>query len=337
MHRRTTRLLAPLAAVGLLAALSACGDSKTDDAKASDSANPSASTSTSASAAAMTDGTIDGITVKGDVGTKPTVTWGDSGVTATDPVRQVLVTGDGATVEAKQKVFVQIWVGNGTTKKESYTSYDQAPQVVPVDPTQTLSILTDAIEGQKIGSRVLVAQSAAGAFGDPTGNTGLGLGKDDTAVFVIDILSSLLSAPEGATKQPAAWAPSVTTASDIPTALDFTGTPEPSGKFQITTLVEGKGAPLTKGQTAYVNYLGQVYNGAKPFDQSYTTGQPFSFAVGGGQVIKGWDQGLEGVTVGSRVILQIPPSWGYGSAGQSGAGIKGTDTLYFVVDVLGAA
>ena len=125
--------------------------------------------------------------------------------------------------------------------------------------------------------------------------------------------------------------------SRTPTGLDFTGTPKPSGKFQITTLIEGTGDPLAKGQTAYVNYLGQVYNGAKPFDESYTTGQPFSFAVGGGQVIKGWDQGLQGVTVGSRVIVQIPPSWGYGAQGQSGAGIKGTDTLYFVVDVLGAA
>lgn len=335
MHRRTTRLLAPLAAVGLMAALAACGDSKTDDAKASDSASPSASTP--ASAAAMTDGTVDGITVKGDVGAKPTVTWGDQGVTATDPVRQVVVTGTGPTVEAKQKVFVHLWVGNGTTKEESYSSYGQAPQVVSVDPTQTLAILSDAIVGQKVGSRIVVAQSAVGAFGDPTGNAGLKLGKDDTAVFVIDVMSTLLSAPDGATKQPAPWAPKLITASDIPTGFDFTGTPKPSGKFQITTLIEGTGAPLAKGQTAYVNYLGQVYNGAKPFDESYTTGQPFSFAVGGGQVIKGWDQGLEGVTVGSRVIVQIPPSWGYGAQGQSGAGIKGTDTLYFVVDVLGAA
>lgn len=334
MQRRTTRLLAPLAAVGLMAVLAACGSDKADDPKASDSA--SGSPSASSSAAAMTDGTVDGITVKGTLGKAPEVTWGDQGVTATDPVRQVVSAGDGATVENGDKVFVQIWVGNGTSKKEAYSSFTGKPTALVVSASQTLPILADGIEGQTIGSRVMIAQSATGAFNDPTGSPDLKLGKDDTAVFIVDVMGALLDGPQGADKTPAKWAPSITAASDLPTSLDFTGTPEPTGKFLRTTLIEGEGPAIKAGDHVFVNYLGQVYNGKQPFDESYSKGQPFDFDLGGGGVIKGWDQGLVGVEVGSRVIVRIPPSWGYGKAGAPSVGISGTDTLYFVVDILGA-
>jgi peptidylprolyl isomerase len=334
MQRRTTRLLAPLAAVGLMAVLAACGGDKADDPKASDSA--SGSPSASSSAAAMTDGTVEGITVKGTFGKAPEVTWADEGVTATDAVRQVVTTGDGATVENGDKVFVQIWVGNGTSKKEAYTSYAEKPSALVVNAGQTLPILADGIEGQTIGSRLLIAQAATGAFNDPTGSPDLKLGKDDTAVFVVDVVGALLDGPAGADKTPAKWAPSITAASDLPTSLDFTGTPEPTGKFLRTTLIEGEGPTVESGDHVFVNYLGQVYNGKQPFDESYSTGQPFEFDLGAGDVIKGWDQGLAGVEVGSRVIVQIPPSWGYGKDGAPQVGISGTDTLYFVVDILGA-
>ena len=93
---------------------------------------------------------------------------------------------------------------------------------------------------------------------------------------------------------------------------------------------------MEKGQTIAVDYLGQVYDAKKPFDESYSK-QPTSFPIGTGAVVKGWDEALVGQTVGSRVILSIPPALGYGEAGNEQAGIKGTDTLFFVVDILGAA
>jgi peptidylprolyl isomerase len=79
-----------------------------------------------------------------------------------------------------------------------------------------------------------------------------------------------------------------------------------------------------------------VYGGKKPFDESYSKGQPTSFPIGVGQVVPGWDKTLVGTKVGSRVLLAIPPKDGYGESGNPQAGIKGTDTLYFVVDVLAA-
>ena len=74
---------------------------------------------------------------------------------------------------------------------------------------------------------------------------------------------------------------------------------------------------MEKGQTLTVDYLGQVYNADKPFDESYSK-EPAEFPIGVGQVIAGWDERLVGRTVGSRVILEIPPEKGYGAEGQQG-------------------
>jgi peptidylprolyl isomerase len=86
-----------------------------------------------------------------------------------------------------------------------------------------------------------------------------------------------------------------------------------------------------------VRYLGQVYGGKKPFDENFSTGTPTSFAIGTGAVIKGWDQALVGATVGTRMVIAVPPDLGYGEEGNPDAGIKRTDTLYFVIDVLATA
>jgi peptidylprolyl isomerase len=79
-----------------------------------------------------------------------------------------------------------------------------------------------------------------------------------------------------------------------------------------------------------------VYDAKKPFDESFTK-EPATFGIGSGQVITGWDKTIVGQRVGSRLILAIPPKEGYGKQGQPSAGIKGTDTLYFVVDILAAS
>ncbi len=79
-----------------------------------------------------------------------------------------------------------------------------------------------------------------------------------------------------------------------------------------------------------------MFGGETPFDSSFSRGAPASFQIGVGAVVKGWDKALVGRAVGSRVLLSIPPDLGYGEKGNKQAGIKGTDTLYFVVDILAA-
>ncbi|MFD4246119.1 FKBP-type peptidyl-prolyl cis-trans isomerase [Streptomyces sp. NPDC058525] len=111
------------------------------------------------------------------------------------------------------------------------------------------------------------------------------------------------------------------------------GKGEPPKDLKVETVSEGDGPALKKGDIAQVNYLGQVWDGKEPFDASFGKGKPFDVTIGAGMVIKGWDQGLEGQKVGSRVELVIPPALGYGEQG-SGDKIKPNATLVFVVDIV---
>lgn len=104
-------------------------------------------------------------------------------------------------------------------------------------------------------------------------------------------------------------------------------------KLVVTTLVEGKGAATQAGQNITVNYVGVSFADGKEFDSSWKRSQPLDFQLGTGGVIQGWDQGLLGVKIGSRVQLDIPSSLAYGDDASSG---RPTGTLRFVVDVLAA-
>lgn len=109
---------------------------------------------------------------------------------------------------------------------------------------------------------------------------------------------------------------------------------KPGATVQSAVLKEGDGPKVAKGDLLVADYLGQVYGTSKVFDNSYDRGQPAGFQIGVGQVIKGWDKTLVGVKAGSRVLMVIPPADGYGAQGNPQAGIKGTDSLIFVVDVI---
>ncbi|GAB3840528.1 hypothetical protein GCM10027610_048300 [Dactylosporangium cerinum] len=104
-------------------------------------------------------------------------------------------------------------------------------------------------------------------------------------------------------------------------------------KLTTTVLIEGKGAATQAGQTLSVNYVGVTFVDGKEFDASWNSQQALDFPLGGGRVIPGWDQGLVGVKVGSRVQLDIPSNLAYGDDPSSG---KPVGTLRFVVDVLAA-
>ncbi len=113
------------------------------------------------------------------------------------------------------------------------------------------------------------------------------------------------------------------------------GEGDPPKELKVNVISEGDG-PVTKdGDALQVNYLGQTWDSTTPFDNSFDRGEPFTLTLGAGQVIKGWDQGLKGQKVGSRVEIGIPPELGYGEQG-SPPSIKGGATLVFVVDILKA-
>ena len=108
----------------------------------------------------------------------------------------------------------------------------------------------------------------------------------------------------------------------------------PPAELVIDDLVVGDGDEATAGQRVNVHYVGVAWSDGEQFDASWDRNEPFSFRLGAGEVISGWDRGVAGMKVGGRRQLTIPPDLGYGNRGTGGV-IKGGETLIFVVDLLG--
>ncbi|WP_329132649.1 FKBP-type peptidyl-prolyl cis-trans isomerase [Streptomyces sp. NBC_00670] len=111
------------------------------------------------------------------------------------------------------------------------------------------------------------------------------------------------------------------------------GSGDPSKNLAVRTVIAGSGRTVAENDFVQAHYLGQIWDTAKVFDNSYDRGTPLLIQLAQGGVIDGWRYGLAGKKTGSRVEMAVPPTWGYGSDGNSQAGIKGTDTLVFVVDI----
>jgi peptidylprolyl isomerase len=283
---------------------------------------------------------LSSVTIEGDQGSEPKVTF-DGRLDGSKEETEVLVEGDGEEVAEGDTVKANWWIGNGFTEKKAQSTWtkDGAPQSVEMSE-DILPFLRETVVGNQVGDRVVLLTSAEEAFGEG-GRPDIGIGNKDAVLAVRrhprprprrcrrsmarrgGEEARRLGAGPGREGRCHHW-------------LDFSTAHKPSGKLIATTLVKGDGAKVKSGQTLTVDYLGQVYEADKPFDESYS-GEPAEFPIGVGQVIPGWDERLVGRTVGSRVILEIPPADGYGEQGNEQAGIKGTDTLFFVVDILGAS
>ena len=316
MSRRLRRVLPVLLSAALGLALMSCGDEDGSDTSSGSSA-------------------LQAVSIEGKQGEEPQVKF-DGRLEVDDITTEVVTEGDGEQVSEGDQVFAHIWIGNGFTEEKSFSTYETAkPELVTVEKESLSEVFRAGMEDQRIGSRVAVAAPASKAFGDQ-GNPQLGIGNKDTVLVVVDLISTVAGEPSGEEQPAPSWAPELVLDGDDVTGLDFSKAPAPSDELRSATLVQGEGAKVEKGQTLYVNYLGQVHGAKKPFDESFSKPQPASFPIGVGQVVKGWDQTLVGTRIGSRVVMAIPPELGYGKKGNPQAGIKGTDTLYFVVDVLGA-
>ena len=116
--------------------------------------------------------------------------------------------------------------------------------------------------------------------------------------------------------------------------IDFPGG-EPPKNLEITDVWEGEGAVAKAGDTVQVHYVGVAYSTGEEFDASWNRGEPLEFRLGVGQVIAGWDQGVQGMKVGGRRQLIIPPGLAYGERG-AGRSIAPGETLIFVCDLVSA-
>ncbi|GAA1346643.1 FKBP-type peptidyl-prolyl cis-trans isomerase [Saccharothrix algeriensis] len=102
----------------------------------------------------------------------------------------------------------------------------------------------------------------------------------------------------------------------------------------VEDITVGEGTEAQAGQLVHVHYVGVAHSTGEQFDASWDRGEAFTFLLGGGRVIAGWDRGVQGMKVGGRRKLVIPPHLGYGDRGAGGV-IKPGETLVFVVDLLG--
>ena len=168
-----------------------------------------------------------------------------------------------------------------------------------------------------IGMTVLIA--GCGSSGSSSTIT---IGNENSAD------NSLIKA--GETK--AATTPTTGPLSTEPTAATHTG-PAPT-KLETKDLIVGTGAEAKTGDSVSVNYVGALYSNGKVFDASWKRKEPFTFTLGKGQVIVGWEQGVPGMKVGGRRELIVPASLGYGAAG-SPPTIPPNAPLVFVIDLLG--
>ena len=317
-----------LIAVPLLACLvlSACGGSSKSTASSSSSATSSAPASPGANTAVTATGAFD----KTPKVTIPKATPGNSLTVRT------LIQGSGTTLtksDALAANFVlYFWQGkNSSLKANTFTS---SPTVIG---GTMLPGLESALIGKKVGSRILAVIPPSQGYGT-SGNSQLGITGSTTLVFVIDVLKSYADTA-GATgaqvSNGGGTLPTVSAKSGTAPTVTFPSASPPSA-LVTKTLVKGKGAKVAKGDYVIAQYAGFIWRTKKVFGSSWSSGSPFGFVIGASpeQVIPGWDKGLVGQTAGSRVMLSIPPAQGYGSSGASQAGIKGNDTLVFVVDII---
>lgn len=269
---------------------------------------------------------LDSVKVSGDFGKEPTVTWGGQ-MSVSSTTTKVLHEGDGAEVEDGDQVDVHIWIGDGYTQEKAYSSYGGQPQALTVDSKNLSKVFLSALEGHTIGSRVEVAAPASAAFGSQ-GNPQLNIGNQDSILVIVDILGEHEN-PKPKDVSPSKL-PSLVEKKGEPVGFDFSHVAKPSadGDLLRAVLEKGDGPTVTTDMTVTADYLGEVYDGKKPFDESYSK-KPVAFPLT--QVVPGWTYGLNGLKVGSRVLLQIPPSLGYGDQAQ--ANIPAGSTLYFVIDI----
>ncbi|MFI7636433.1 FKBP-type peptidyl-prolyl cis-trans isomerase [Nonomuraea sp. NPDC049400] len=270
--------------------------------------------------AAGLDVTVGGLDMRvaGPFGARPTITFPGgkpaAGLQVVEPA-----TGAGPPLAADDVAIVQytahVWDGKDNRVVDS--TFDRGvPAAFPVSEG-----LGGALRGHRVGSRVVAAVPS-----EPRG-------PGEELLYVVDILGAhsrgASAGPGGGTLA------GVRVTGDSRPALKVPATAPPAA-FAVKVLARGEGRATQAGQLVVAQYEGASWSRRRVFDTTWTTGRPKAFRIGDGGVIKGWDRALVGVPAGSRVLMIVPPSYGYGAAGDPAHGVMGSDTLVFVVDVLAA-
>ena len=309
-----------IAALSSLAlGLSACG-----------SGSSSNTTSSASSSSSTTMDQMAGVSATGDLGKEPKVSF-HTPMTVQNNTYEILQQGDGAALQEGDRVCTQgiaLNAEDGSELMNTWTKNTPDCSLV-ITKQSTNEAYYNLLKGQKLNSTI--------AFGVNDSNS-----EGTSYILALTLVSrekALTKATGDKVTDVPSNLPKVTLASNGKPSLDMNGY-QPGSDLVAQTLIKGKGAAVTETSTVSANYSGwyvQSDGTLKQFDSSWDQGAAASFSLAGG-VLTGWTKGLTGQTVGSQVLLVIPPADGYGSTDKTDSSgnvvIPANSTLYFVVDIL---
>jgi peptidylprolyl isomerase len=283
------------------------------------------------------------IKAAGSVGAEPDEVTFPTPLVASRTEATLLDEGEGDRIDLKTPVLLNFAVYNGATgdaiNPYSPVSVSQStgePQLVTLESLSALPGFQDAMQCATEGSRVAVALPAKEGFG-ADGNAQLGLGENDTLVFVADVVEAYPKRATGDPQPARNGFPSVVTDPDGVPGITIPASDAPT-EYRETLLRKGSGDKVATGDTVTLNYTGVLWDTGEVFDSSWENGVPAQFPAQEGSadqpgVVKGFADALVGARVGDQVLAVLPPDVAYGEEG-SGA-IPADSTLVFVIDVLG--
>ena len=298
-------------ALALCAGLSACSSSSDDPKSASD--------------------TMSGVSAKGTPGSKPEISF-DTPLKVENQSHQVIQKGDGDVIQDGDRVCTRSVAIDSKTGKEINSTWDEEkPECSIVIDKTSIPAYYDVFRGQKINTTIAIGiddqqeSSQSGSSKDSQGSSYI------MALTFVSKTKDLKRAEGEKVKDIPADLPKISLSNTGKPSLDLNNY-KPTNTLVSQTLIKGKGAKVGEHQTVSANYTGWLASDGKQFDSSWDRGQASDFSLD--QVVKGWQQGLAGQTVGSQVLVIVPPDLGYGD--QEKSGIPANSTLIFVVDILAA-
>ena len=262
----------------------------------------------------------DSVQVEGDFATAPTATF-TTPLEADELERTVVIEGDGEVPQAGEDVTAIVSAFSGTTGQQAFSQ----PATIKAGDESVFEAFLAGIDCVPTGSRTVTVAPASTLYGDQ-GNETIGIAPNETVVIVVDVQEPL---------KPAEWTEDVPEVEfgaegDVPTVtLPDTA---PPAEYQLKVLEEGDGAEVQSGDNVTLHYQGTSWDTGEVFDQSYG-GDPAQFTTDA--VIQGFGAALVGQKVGTKLIVSIPPQYGYGT--DPNAAELGGQTLVFRVEIIDTA
>lgn len=276
---------------------------------------------------------VDSIEVSSEPLTKPTVSFA-SPITADSIQSRVVLEGDGEVFTGKNMIeFEFAGYHGGTGELLQETEFDGKNPAPGFFGPESVPNFCSVLAGAKEGSRVVAILPPKDAH-DGRGVESLGIGPNDSFVFIFDLSKVYLSQAVGSAVAPEAGMPAVVTTPEGVPGITVPNTDAPA-ELRIAQLIKGEGEAVKSGDNVTMHYSGFLWDGGTKFDSSWDKGSPAQFVVAPGQLIEGFLSAVVGQPVGSRVVVVIPPALGYGE--QASDTIPANSTLVFVIDILGTS